>query len=80
MLDVSPAPQESGSFRIEENHERFGQGIDLDAIAGLPLRRRRTGAMVGVLDQPSETRILHVDDPRAVARLDDDFLHGISIP
>jgi hypothetical protein len=74
---MAPAPQEAGTFGIEKDNEGFGEGIDLNAVAGLPLCRRWTGAMVGILDQASESRILHVDDPRAVARLDDDLIHRI---
>jgi hypothetical protein len=80
MLDVAPTPEETRALRIEQNHERFGQGVDLDAVARLPLGRRRTGVDTRPFDQSAEPRILHVDDPRAVARLNYDFIHGTSIP
>jgi hypothetical protein len=36
--------------------------------------------MIRTFDQPTESRMIHVDDPGAVARLDDDLFHEVSIP
>jgi hypothetical protein len=80
MFDMAPTAEQSGTFRIEEHHKRLREGIDLNSITSLPLRGGRAGAVVGSLDHSPESRILHVDDPRAVARLDDDLFHEVSIP
>ena len=80
VLDVAPTPQESRALRIEKHHKRLGERVDLDSVARLPLRRGRAAAKIGALDHAPESRIVHVDDPRAVAGLNYDGFHGISIP
>jgi hypothetical protein len=80
VLNVAPASQQSRSLWVEEHHERLGQRIDLYPVTGLPLGRRWARAMFGTLDDPTESRIVHVDDPSAVARLNDNLIHNTSIP
>jgi hypothetical protein len=76
MLDVTPTAQQAGALRVEQHHERLRQRIDLDAVARLPFRRCRCGMVTGSLHKTTESRVLHVDDPRTVARLDDDLFHA----
>ena len=80
VVDMAPASQQASSFGVQEHHERLGQRIDLDPVAGPPLGRGRAGGGRRTLHQTPEPRMLHVDDPRAVAGLDDDLFHGHQYP
>ena len=79
VLNVPPASKEPGAFRIQQHHEGLGQRIDLHPVARLPFGGGR-GVMIRTLDQPTEPRMVHVDDPGAVAGLNDDLFHEVSIP
>jgi hypothetical protein len=79
MLNVPPATKQPGAFRIQQHHEGLGQWVDLHPVARLPLGGGG-GVMIRTLDQPTEPRMVHVDNPGAVARLDDDLFHTVSIP
>jgi hypothetical protein len=80
VLDVTPAPEQASTLRIEQHDERLRKGVDLHAVAGLPLGGGRAGVMICAFYDPAKSRVLHVDDPRAVARLDDDLFHGNKYP
>lgn len=77
---MAPAPQQPRALRIQQHDEGLGQRVDLNAVAGLPLGGRWAGRMVRCLDHSTKAGVLPVDDPSAVARLDDDLIHGVSIP
>jgi hypothetical protein len=80
VLDMAPTPEQAGALGVEQHDERLRKRVDLHSVAGLPLGGCRTGVMICALYDPAKSRVLHVDDPRTVARLDDDLFHGNKYP
>jgi hypothetical protein len=80
MFHVAPASEETGPLRIEQNHERFRHGVDLQTEAGPPRRRGLSGTRIEPLQDSPEPRVLEVDDPCAVARLNDHGFHTVIVP
>ena len=71
VLDVAPGAQQPGALGIEQDDERLRDGVDLEPVIGAP----RGGGVMRIerqaLQHPAEAELLGVEDPRAVAGLED---------
>src|ERR1700733_10369716 len=69
---MAPRPEQARALRVEQHHERLRYRVDLQAVVGAP----RGGGSVGVereaLQDAPEAHPVSVEDPGAVAGLEDE--------
>src|ERR1039458_7941326 len=85
MLDMAPRTQEAGTLRVEHDHEGLRIGVELESEVGPPGRGGIPGVEVEPLQDAAKTHPRAVEEPRAVARLEDErhigrLLHSAILP
>jgi len=77
---VAPGTEEAGTLGIETYDERLRFGVDVDAEVGPPPSRRVVVLCFQPLQDAPETHPLDVEEPRAVARFQDEGIHWAILP
>ena len=80
VVRVSPRSDEPAPISLEIHAERLGLFVDLEVRIGAPLGGDAAVRDTDVLEDPAEPHSIRVEDPGAVARLDDHDVHASTVP
>jgi hypothetical protein len=72
VFDVPPRAQEPRSFGVEQHHKGLGIGVELKSKIRPPAGRGIFRVEVQPLEDPAKPHAMRVEDPRAVAGLEDE--------
>src|SRR5579864_9119954 len=80
VIGVAPRSQQTAPLRVEHDHEGLRVGIDVETEVRPPFCGRRMAADIGAPEEAPEPHALGVEEPGAIARLDDDRFHPTIMP